>query len=133
MLVLTTPNIEGKKIHKYLGTVSGSAALGEGLFKDFSISLADVIGGRSNAYEEEFRAAKERALASMSKQAEEMGANAVVAAEFDYQTLQREKIKGSVVLIIITGTAVLYDGTELADMSTPSTEAGNGTIPPEVL
>lgn len=122
MLVLTTPNIEGKHIKKYLGTVSGSAALGEGLFRDFSISLADVVGGRSGAYEEEFRSAKERALDSMTQQANEIGANAIIAAEFDYQTLEREKIKGSVILIIITGTAVVCDGLEESDDKTVSEE-----------
>lgn len=118
MLVLTTPNIEGKKILQYLGTVSGSAALGENLFKDFSISLGDVIGGRSGAYEEEFKIAKERALSSMTQQAETLGANAVIAAEFDYQTIEREKVKGSVILIIITGTAVICDGISADDTST---------------
>ena len=109
MLVLTTPTIEGRKIQKHLGTVSGSAVLGENLFKDFSIGLGDIVGGHSGAYEKEFLRAKDKAIKQMTEEAEGLGANAVVAAEFAYQTIERERIKGSTLVIIITGTAVVTD------------------------
>ena len=62
MLVLTTPNIEGKKIVRYLGLVSGEAILGANIFKDFFASIRDIVGGRSAAYEKELRKAKEIAI-----------------------------------------------------------------------
>jgi uncharacterized protein YbjQ (UPF0145 family) len=109
MLVLTTPSIEGKAISKYLGTVTGSAVLGENLFRDFSISLADIIGGKSGAYEKEFSKAKDKAIKQMTDEATLLGATAVVGAEFAYQSLERERIKGSTIVIIITGTAVVFE------------------------
>ncbi|MGA7837132.1 MAG: heavy metal-binding domain-containing protein, partial [Ignavibacteriaceae bacterium] len=55
MLVITTPTIEGKKIVKYYGLVSGEAILGANIFKDFFAGIRDIVGGRSAAYEKELR------------------------------------------------------------------------------
>ena len=51
MLIITTPNIEGHKITKYHGMVSGQAILGANLFKDLFAGIRDIVGGRSAAYE----------------------------------------------------------------------------------
>ncbi len=51
MLVLTTPNVEGKKIVKYLGLVSGEAIMGANLFKDLFARIRDIVGGRAAAHE----------------------------------------------------------------------------------
>ena len=61
MLVLTTPTIEGKKIARYFGMVSGEAILGANIFKDFFAGIRDIVGGRSAAYEKELRQAQNRA------------------------------------------------------------------------
>lgn len=67
VLVLTTPNIEGKKIVKYLGLVSGEAILGANIFKDIFAGIRDIVGGRSAAYEKELRRTKEIALDEMKE------------------------------------------------------------------
>ncbi len=67
VLVLTTPNIEGKKIVKYLGLVSGEAILGANIFKDIFAGIRDIVGGRSADYEKELRRAKEIALDEMKE------------------------------------------------------------------
>ena len=59
MLVSTTPNVEGKKIVKYLGLVSGEAIMGANLFKDLFAGIRDIVGGRAAAYEKELKKAKE--------------------------------------------------------------------------
>ena len=51
MLITTTNNLEGKKIVKYLGLVTGEAIMGANLFKDFFAGIRDIVGGRSSAYE----------------------------------------------------------------------------------
>jgi len=87
MLVLTTPTIEGKRIVKYLGLVTGEAILGAHIFKDFFAGIRDIIGGRSAAYEKELRKAKEIAIDEMAEEARELGANAVVGVDLDYETI----------------------------------------------
>lgn len=104
MLVTTTPNIEGKKITSYLGLVSGEAILGANLFKDLFASITDVIGGRSGAYERELRKAKEIALEEMQAEARQLGGNAVIAVDLDYETIGGGG--GNMLMVSASGTAV---------------------------
>ena len=47
MLVTTTPTIEGGRITRYYGIVSGETIIGANVFRDFFASIRDVVGGRS--------------------------------------------------------------------------------------
>ena len=69
MLVTTTPIIEGKRIVKYYGIVSGETIIGANVFRDLFASIRDIVGGRSGAYEEVLRMAKDTALQEMQAQA----------------------------------------------------------------
>jgi uncharacterized protein YbjQ (UPF0145 family) len=102
MLVTTTPNIEGKRITRYFGIVSGETILGANVIRDFMAGITDIVGGRSGAYEEELRRAKDTAIAEMVEQAKRMGANAVIGVDLDYET-----IRESMLMVTASGTAVL--------------------------
>ncbi|MGA7836870.1 MAG: heavy metal-binding domain-containing protein, partial [Ignavibacteriaceae bacterium] len=103
----TTPTIEGKKIVKYYGLVSGEAILGANIFKDFFAGIRDIVGGRSAAYEKELRKAKDIAVTEMAEQAKAMGANAVVGIDLDYETIGGGG--GNMLMVSASGTAVLYE------------------------
>lgn len=105
MLVTTTPNIEGHQIKTYKGLVSGEAILGANLFKDLFASITDVIGGRSGSYERELRKAKDIALEEMKEEAHQLGANAIVAVDLDYETIGSGG--GNMLMVSATGTAVV--------------------------
>lgn len=62
MLMTTTPIIEGKRIVKYYGIVSGETIIGANVFRDLFASIRDIVGGRSGSYEEVLRMAKDTAL-----------------------------------------------------------------------
>lgn len=104
MLVLTTPNIEGKTIDSYQGIVTGEAILGANFFKDLFASIRDIVGGRSAAYEAELRRAKDIAIEEMVEEARGMGANAVIGVDLDYETVG----EGSMLMVSASGTAVTY-------------------------
>jgi uncharacterized protein YbjQ (UPF0145 family) len=106
MLVLTTNTVEGKRITKYLGIVSGEAILGANIFKDFFAGIRDIVGGRSAAYERELRQAKDIALAEMSEQARGLGGNALIAVDLDYETIGAN---GSMLMVSASGTAVVVE------------------------
>lgn len=106
MLVTTTNSIDGKKITKYLGIVSGEAILGANIFRDFFAGIRDIVGGRSAAYEKELRQAKEIALKEMEDQAARMGGNAVIAVDLDYETLGQG---GGMLMVTASGTAVILE------------------------
>ena len=105
MLITTTNNLEGKEITQYFGIVSGETIIGANIFRDFFASIRDIVGGRSSSYEEVLRKAKESAIAEMCQQAEQMGANAVIAVDLDYETVGDT---GSMLMVTVAGTAIRY-------------------------
>ncbi len=108
MLVLTTPNIEGKRIARYIGLVTGEAILGANVFKDFFASIRDIVGGRSAAYEEELRRAKDLAVDEMIEQARTRGANAVIGVDLDYETISTSS-GGNMLMVSVSGTGVVVE------------------------
>ena len=108
MLITTTPTIEGKKIVRYFGLVTGEAILGANIFKDFFAGIRDIVGGRSAAYENELRQAKNIAIEEMSEQARALNANAVIGVDLDYETIQVGQT-GGMLMVSANGTAVAYE------------------------
>lgn len=106
MLVTTTNTLEGRKIKKYLGIVTGETILGANIVRDFMASITDIVGGRSAAYEKSLREAREMALQEMMSVAEERGANAVIGVDVDYETIGQN---GSMMMVSCSGTAVIVD------------------------
>lgn len=106
MIVTTTNNLEGKKIVKYLGIVTGEAIIGANFVKDFFASVRDIVGGRAGSYEEGLREAKNIAMAEMQDYAARLGANAVIGIDLDYETMGSA---GSMLMVSASGTAVVYE------------------------
>ena len=106
MLSVTTPTIDGRRVTRYLGIVSGEAILGANIFRDFFAGIRDIVGGRSAAYEEELRKAKAIALEEMERQAQDLGANAVISVDLDYETIQVGS-GGGMLMVSASGTAVV--------------------------
>jgi len=111
MLTVTTPSVSGSRITKHFGIVSGEAILGANIFKDFFAGIRDIVGGRSAAYEEELRKAKTLAIEEMTQQAAEYGANAIVAVDLDYETIQVGG-GGGMLMVSASGTAVTIESGE---------------------
>ena len=107
MLLTTTSNVEGRKALKYHGLVSGEAILGANIFKDLFASVRDIVGGRSGTYENELRKARQIALDELAEQARELGANAVVGIDIDYEVLGE---KNGMLMVSASGTAVIVQG-----------------------
>ena len=103
MIHYTTPSIHGKEITKYYGVVTGEAILGANIFKDIFASIRDIVGGRSAAYEKELQKARIIAFQEMSQQAKELGANAIVGIDIDYETVGAQ---GGMLMVSVSGTAV---------------------------
>ena len=102
MIQTTTPSVEGRTIAEYLGVVTGEAILGANIFKDLFAGVRDIVGGRSGAYEEELRKAREIAMSELAAEATSRGADAVVGIDLDYETVGQ----GSMLMVTASGTAV---------------------------
>ena len=104
MLLSTTPTIEGRRILEYKGVVTGETIVGANVLKDFMAGLRDFFGGRSGTYEKVLREAKESAMREMEERAMQMGANAVVGIDLDYEAIGQN---GSMLMVTCSGTAVV--------------------------
>jgi uncharacterized protein YbjQ (UPF0145 family) len=102
MIQTTTPGVDGRGIAEYLGVVTGEAILGANIFKDLFAGVRDIVGGRSGAYEEELRRARQIALQEMEAEASARGADAIVGIDLDYETVGN----GSMLMVSASGTAV---------------------------
>jgi uncharacterized protein YbjQ (UPF0145 family) len=102
----TTPSFEGRRITRYAGIVTGEAILGANIVKDFFAGLRDLVGGRSATYERELETARQTALAEMAQKARDLGANAVVGVDLDYEVLGSN---GSMLMVAASGTAVVIE------------------------
>jgi uncharacterized protein YbjQ (UPF0145 family) len=100
MIVTTTPSVEGQKITRYHGIVTGEAILGANIFRDLFAAVRDVVGGRSAAYEQELARARETALSEMEERAAQRGANAIVGVDLDYEVIN------NMLMVSASGTAV---------------------------
>ena len=103
MIVTTTPQIEGQPIQQYCGLVSGEVIIGANFLKDFMASLHDFFGGRASEYENTLVEARENAVREMMDRASQLGANAIVGVDVDYETVGES---GSMLMVSVTGTAV---------------------------
>ncbi|TJY44180.1 YbjQ family protein [Cohnella pontilimi] len=101
MIVTTTPSIEGYRITSYLGIVNGETIMGANIFRDFMASITDVIGGRSGAYENKLKEARDIAISEMTSQAQRLGATAIVGVDVDY-----EVVREGMLMVAVSGTAV---------------------------
>lgn len=104
MVITTTPSVEGHKVIRYLGIVTGDAIMGANIFKDLFAGVRDIVGGRAGAYEKQLIRAKEIAMSEMKERAEQLGANAIVGVNLDYETL-----KGTMLMASASGTAVVVE------------------------
>ena len=102
----TTPTVEGRRIVTYYGVVTGETIIGANVMRDFLAGIRDFFGGRSGAYEEVLREAKNTALEEMSREAQRLGANAVVGIDLDYETVGGS---GSMLMVTCSGTAVRFE------------------------
>jgi uncharacterized protein YbjQ (UPF0145 family) len=104
MILTTTPSIEGRPVREYKGIVTGEAILGANLFKDLFAGIRDLVGGRSGTYERELGNARKIALGELEQSAQELGANAVVGIDLDYEVLGQSN---GMLMVTASGTAVV--------------------------
>ncbi len=104
MLLTTTNVIEGKPIQQYLGIVTAETIIGANIFKDIFAGIRDIVGGRSGTYERVIEEARTSALSELEMRAQQLGANAVVGIDLDFETVGSG---GSMLMVVVTGTAVI--------------------------
>ena len=106
MIVSTTPTLEGMQIVSYLNIVYGEVIMATDVGQDFIAGFSNFFGGRSGTYEEALSNARQDAINEMKMRAKEMGANAIVGVDIDYES------HAQMLMVIASGTAVVVESSE---------------------
>lgn len=102
MITTTTQCVEGYRITGYYGIVFGEVITGINFLRDIGASVRNIVGGRSQGYEEELTKARNEAIAEMEQRANQIGAHAIVGVDLDYEVLG----SGDMLMVTASGTAV---------------------------
>ena len=104
MLMSTTSIVEGRPVSRYLGVVTGEAIIGANIFRDVFAAVRDIVGGRSATYEKALAEARQVAMNEMQQRALELGANAVIGIDVDYEVLGQNN---GMLMVAVSGSAVV--------------------------
>jgi uncharacterized protein YbjQ (UPF0145 family) len=107
MILVTTPDVPGRRIEQILGLVRGNTIRGRHLGRDVQAVLRNLAGGEIREYTKMMAETREQAIDRMVEEAEALGADAVVAVRF--QTC--EVMKGAAEMLVY-GTAVTLHAPE---------------------
>lgn len=103
MIITTSDHVEGREVAEYLGIVAGEAVVGANVFKDFFASIRDIVGGRAGGYQQVLRDGRTMAMDDLIDEARQLGADAVIAIDLDYEAVGQN---GSMLMVSVNGTAV---------------------------
>jgi uncharacterized protein YbjQ (UPF0145 family) len=82
MILSNTETVPGKEIVEFYGVVTGNTVRAKHVGRDIMAGLKNIVGGELVGYTELLQDSREEATQRMIKQAESMGANAVVNVRF---------------------------------------------------
>jgi uncharacterized protein YbjQ (UPF0145 family) len=105
VIVVTTPTVPGYKIVKVLGPVHGITVRTRGMGGKIVAGIEGIFGGEVTSYTSECEKARRDSLKRLVKKAAEMGANAVVGADFETSDI----LQGTATLFSSYGTAVIVE------------------------
>ncbi|MHC1604582.1 MAG: YbjQ family protein [Candidatus Methanofastidiosia archaeon] len=103
MLVTTTEEIAGKEVKEILGIVKGNTIRAKHIGKDIVAGLRNIVGGELKEYTEMISEARDEAISRMVKEAEKMGADAVIGMRFT-----TSQVAAGAAEILAYGTAVKF-------------------------
>ena len=83
----TTTATDSRPVTEYVSVVTCEAVLGAIVFRDLFAGLRYRVGGRSAGYERSLRKATETAIGGMAAEAEQLGADAVIGVDVDYESI----------------------------------------------
>ena len=104
MLITNIEIIPGRKIIKHLGLVQGSTVRAKHVGKDFLAGLKNIVGGELKSYTELLNESREEAVQRMIRQAEAVGANAILNVRFSTSSITQGAAE-----LFAYGTAVVLD------------------------
>lgn len=104
LLVSNLEIVPGRRVRTHLGMVQGSTVRSKHAGKDILAGLKNIVGGELKAYTELMQEAREEATGRMIKQAQSVGANAVLNVRYSATSITMGAAE-----ILAYGTAVVLE------------------------
>ncbi|MBX9630632.1 MAG: YbjQ family protein [Burkholderiales bacterium] len=104
MLVTNLEIVPGKRVGKHLGLVQGSTVRSKHVGKDIMAGLKNIVGGELKGYTDLLKEARDEATQRMVKQAESVGANAVLNVRYSTSSITQGAAE-----MLAYGTAVFLE------------------------
>jgi len=104
MIVVTSETIANKRIVKTLGLVRGNTVRARHIGKDIMAGLRNIVGGEVYEYAKLIAESREQTLDRMTREAAELGANAIIATRFTTSVMM-----GGAAELLAVGTAVVIE------------------------
>jgi len=103
MIITTTETIPGKEIESVMGIARGSSVRARNIGRDFMAGLKNIVGGEIEEYTKLQAQSREQALQRVQKDAERLGADAIVNLRMTTSMLMQGAAE-----ILVYGTAVKF-------------------------
>mgnify|MGYP001245938229 FL=1 len=104
MLVVTTNEIEGYRVVRHLGMVKGLTVRSRSVVGNLGAAIQIFFGGNITVYTKLAEQTRQEAFDLLVKNAQEMGANAVLAMRYD-----ANEIAAAVTEVLAYGSAVIIE------------------------
>jgi uncharacterized protein YbjQ (UPF0145 family) len=82
MILTNIDSVPGKKIVEHFGLVAGNTIRAKHIGKDIGAAFKNIIGGELKGYTELLQESRTQATERMVKQAEQLGANAIINVRY---------------------------------------------------
>lgn len=105
IMVVTLPHLPGYRVVRIIGIVHGLTVRTRGVGGKLSASISGIFGGEVHSYTEECERSKAEALMRLRENAQQMGANAVIGADFETSDI----LAGTATVFSAYGTAVIVE------------------------
>lgn len=103
MQITTTETIIGQTILETKEAIFSEQVLSVNLVKDALSGLKSMFGGKSSAYEQEYRMGRDAAIQELEAQAHCMGGNGIVRLTINYSQF----INSDIMLVIVTASGTV--------------------------
>ncbi len=103
-IIVTTPSIQGYRIKKYLGVVTGLTPRTRGMGGKLIAGIQSLVGGEISAFTVELEKARIEAMERVKEKAKRMGGNAIIGLD-----IETSDVFQGVVMVSATGTAVVIE------------------------
>lgn len=103
IIVVTTPTVPGYRVVRVLGVAHGLTVRTRGVGGKIIAGIEGMFGGEVTSYSSEAEKARRDSLRRLVENAREMGANAIVRADFETSDI----LNGTATLFSAYGTAAI--------------------------